>query len=123
MEKSIFNKKKWIKSHLDEILTMKKDGLTNKALIQSLIDDENMPFDLSESLLSRYLKDFCVVEPSISKENEKLTKKNLQKNDRIAEKNNQIQNLKRRLGRVIERNMHLTSQYKAITGRFRVFAW
>lgn len=120
MEKSIFNKKKWIKSHLDEILTMKKDGLTNKALIQSLIDDKNMPFDLSESLLSRYLKDFCVTESNVSKENEKLTKKNLRQIDRITEQNNEIQNLRRRLERVIERNMHLETDNESLKGRNRV---
>ena len=120
MEKSIFNKKKWIKSHLDEILTMKKDGLTNKAIIQSLIDDKNMPFDLSESLLSRYLKDFCVIEPSVSKENEKLTRKNLRQIDRISEQNNEIQNLKRRLERVIERNMYFETENEVLKERNRI---
>lgn len=120
MEKSIFNKKKWIKSHLDEILSMKKDGLTHKAIIQSLIANKNMPFDLSESLLSRYLKDFCVIEPNVSKENEKLNKKSLRQINRITAQNNEIQNLKRRLERVIERNMHFEIENEVVKKRNRI---
>jgi chromosome segregation ATPase len=120
MEESIFNKKKWIKSHLNEILTMKKDGLTHKAIIQSLTADISMPFDLSESLLSRYLKDLTVTEPSAFKENQKLIKKNFRQIDRITAQNNNIQNLKRRLERVIERNMHLEPENEFLKKRIRI---
>ena len=120
MEKSIFNKKRWIKSHLDVILTKKKEGLTYQAIIQYLIDHEKMPFDLSESLLSRYLKDFCDIEPSVSKRNEKLEKKNLRQIDRIAEQNNEIQNLKRRLERIQEQNITLDARNYALSERNRV---
>ena len=58
MNSSSFNKKKWLKNHLNEILQLKKQGLTHLAIIQSLKKQQKMPFDLTESLLSRYLKEF-----------------------------------------------------------------
>lgn len=120
MEKSIFNKKKWIKNHLEQILTKKKEGLTHQAIIQCLIDHEKMPFELSESLLSRYLKDFCGKEPSVSKENEQLKGKILRQNDRLKRQNNELQDLKRRFERVQERNITLDARNYSLSERNKV---
>ena len=56
MEKSIFNKKRWLLSRSDLILSLKQDGMTNKQVIEHLKSAEKMPFDLDESLFSRHCK-------------------------------------------------------------------
>ena len=66
-KRSIFNKKKWLRNYLEEILRLKKQGSTHQAIIQHLTEQQNMPFDLSESLLSRYLKEFAEDESTYKK--------------------------------------------------------
>ena len=79
-----------------------------------------MPFDLSESLLSRYLKEFAEDESTYKKVNDNLHNRIEQKNDRLAEKNHEIQNLKRRLERVLERNLHFDVENECLKDRNRI---
>ena len=116
----VFNKKKWLRNHLEEILLLKKQGSTHQAVIQHLTEQQNMPFDLSESLLSRYLKEFAEDESTYKKVNDNLHNRIEQKNDRLAEKNHEIQNLKRRLERVLERNLHFDVENECLKDRNRI---
>ena len=79
-----------------------------------------MPFDLSESLLSRYLKEFAEDESTYKKVNDNLHNRIERKNDRLAEKNHEIQNLKRRLERVLERNLHFDVENECLKDRNRI---
>ena len=117
---SIFNKKKWLRNYLEEILRLKKQGSTHQAIIQHLTEQQNMPFDLSESLLSRYLKEFAEDESTYKKVNDNLHNRIEQKNDRLAEKNHEIQNLKRRLERTLERNLHFDVENECLKNRNRI---
>ena len=119
-KRSVFNKKKWLRNHLEEILRLKKQGSTHQAVIQHLTEQQNMPFDLSESLLSRYLKEFAEDESTYKKVNDNLHNRIEQKNDRLAEKNHEIQNLKRRLERVLERNLHFDVENECLKDRNRI---
>jgi chromosome segregation ATPase len=119
-KRSIFNKKKWLRNYLEEILRLKKQGSTHQAIIQHLTEQQNMPFDLSESLLSRYLKEFAEDESTYKKVNDNLHNKIERKNDRLAEKNHEIQNLKRRLERVLERNLHFDVENECLKDRNRI---
>lgn len=119
-KRSIFNKKKWLRNYLEEILRLKKQGSTHQAIIQHLKEQQNMPFDLSESLLSRYLKEFAEDESTYKKVNNNLQNRIEQKNDRLAEKNHEIQNLKRRLERTLERNLHLDVENECLKDRNRI---
>ena len=119
-KRSIFNKKKWLRNYLEEILRLKKQGSTHQAIIQHLTEQQNMPFDLSESLLSRYLKEFAEDESTYKKVNDNLHNRIEQKNDRLAEKNHEIQNLKRRLERVLERNLHFDVENECLKDRNRI---
>ena len=119
-KRSVFNKKKWLRNHLEEILLLKKQGSTHQAVIQHLTEQQNMPFDLSESLLSRYLKEFAEDESTYKKVNDNLHNRIEQKNDRLAEKNHEIQNLKRRLERTLERNLHLDVENECLKDRNRI---
>ena len=119
-KRSVFNKKKWLRNHLEEILLLKKQGSTHQAVIQHLTEQQNMPFDLSESLLSRYLKEFAEDESTYKKVNGNLHNRIEQKNDRLAEKNHEIQNLKRRLERVLERNLHFDVENECLKDRNRI---
>ena len=119
-KRSIFNKKKWLRNYLEEILRLKKQGSTHQAIIQYLTEQQGMPFDLSESLLSRYLKEFAEDESTYKKVNDNLHNRIEQKNDRLAEKNHEIQNLKRRLERTLERNLHLDVENECLKDRNRI---
>lgn len=119
-KRSVFNKKKWLRNHLEEILRLKKQGSTHQAVIQHLTEQQNMPFDLSESLLSRYLKEFSEDESTYKKVNDNLQNRLERKNDRLAEKNHEIQNLKRRLERVLERNLHFDIENECLKDRNRI---
>ena len=119
-KRSVFNKKKWLRNHLEEILLLKKQGSTHQAVIQHLTEQQNMPFDLSESLLSRYLKEFSEDESTYKKVNDNLQNRLERKNDRLAEKNHEIQNLKRRLERVLERNLHFDVENECLKDRNRI---
>lgn len=119
-KRSIFNKKKWLRNYLEEILRLKKQGSTHQAIIQHLKEQQNMPFDLSESLLSRYLKEFAEDESTYKKVNDNLHNRIEQKNDRLAEKNHEIQNLKRRLERTLERNLHLDVENECLKNRNKI---
>ena len=119
-KRSVFNKKKWLRNYLKEILRLKKQGSTHQAIIQHLTEQQNMPFDLSESLLSRYLKEFAEDESTYKKVNDNLHNRIGQKNDRLAEKNHEIQNLKRRLERTLERNLHLDVENECLKDRNRI---
>ena len=119
-KRSVFNKKKWLRNYLEEILRLKKQGSTHQTIIQHLTEQQNMPFDLSESLLSRYLKEFAEDESTYKKVNGNLHNRIEQKNDRLAEKNHEIQNLKRRLERTLERNLHLDVENECLKDRNRI---
>ena len=119
-KRSIYNKKKWLRNHSEEILRLKKQGSTYQAIIQHLTEQQNMPFDLSESLLSRYLKEFAEDESTYKKVNDNLHNRIEQKNDRLAEKNHEIQNLKRRLERTLERNLHFDVENECLKNRNRI---
>ena len=119
-KRSVFNKKKWLRNYLEEILRLKKQGSTHQAVIQHLTEQQNMPFDLSESLLSRYLKEFSEDESTYKKVNDNLQNRLERKNDRLAEKNHEIQNLKRRLERVLERNLHFDVENECLKDRNRI---
>ena len=119
-KRSVFNKKKWLRNYLEEILHLKKQGSTHQAIIQHLTEQQNMPFDLSESLLSRYLKEFAEDESTYKKVNDNLHNRIEQKNDRLAEKNHEIQNLKRRLERTLERNLHFDVENECLKNRNRI---
>ena len=89
MEKSIFNKKRWLLSRSDLILSLKQDGMTNKQVIEHLKSAEKMPFDLDESLFSRHCK--AILEQlDFKKSNVTLTDKvqNLEKYKRYLEGSN-----------------------------------
>lgn len=119
-KRSIFNKKKWIRNHLDEILRQKKQGLTHQAVIQYLNEQQNMPFELSESLFSRYLKDFAEDEATYKKVNHSLSQKVERQNERLTRQNNEIQNLNRRLERVLERDIDLDFDNQNLKERNRI---
>lgn len=119
-KRSIYNKKKWLRNYLEEILRLKKQGSTHQAIIQHLTEQQNMPFDLSESLLSRYLKEFAEDESTYKKVNDNLQNRLERKNDRLAEKNHEIQNLKRRLERTLERNLHFEIENECLKKRNRI---
>ena len=119
-KRSIFNKKKWIRNHLDEILRQKKQGLTHQAVIQYLNEQQNMPFELSESLFSRYLKDFAEDEATYKKVNHSLSQKVERQNERLTRQNNDIQNLNRRLERVLERDIDLDFDNQNLKERNRI---
>lgn len=119
-KQSTFNKKQWIQSHLNEILNLKKQGLTYQGIIQSLKDQHNMPFDLTESLLSRYLNEFAKHESTTLKTETALNSKIERQKERLQSRNNEIQNLNRRLDRVIERNMHFEVENKNLKERNRI---
>ena len=119
-KRSVFNKKKWLRNHLEEILRLKKQGSSHQAVIQHLTEQQNMPFDLSESLLSRYLKEFSEDESTYKKVNDNLQNRLERKNDRLAEKNHEIQNLKRRLERTLERNLHLDVENECLKNRNKI---
>ena len=120
MNSSSFNKKKWLKNHLNEILQLKKQGLTHLAIIQSLKKQQKMPFDLTESLLSRYLKEFSSDEKTTLKTKMALDHKIERQNERLERQNNEIQNLKRRLERVLERNQQITNESLELKERNRI---
>ena len=118
--KPSFNKKKWLKNHLDNVLRLKKEGLTYQSIIQVLKKDLNMPFDLEESLLSRYLKEFAEDESTTLKTKTALTNKVERQIDRLTRQNNEIQNLKRRLDRMAEREMQMQIQNTQLKERNQV---
>lgn len=118
--KPSFNKKKWLKNHLDNVLRLKKEGLTYQSIIQVLKKDLNMPFDLEESLLSRYLKEFAEDESTTLKTKTALTNKVERQIDRLTRQNNEIQNLKRRLDRMAEREMKFEIENKNLKERNRI---
>lgn len=119
-KRSVFNKKKWLRNYLEEILRLKKQGSTHQTIIQHLTEQQNMPFDLSESLLSRYLKEFAEDESTYKKVNDNLHNRIERKNDRLAEKNHEIQNLKRRLERTLEGNLHFEIENECLKKRNRI---
>lgn len=118
--KPSFNKKKWLRNHLDDVLRLKKEGLTYQSIIQVLKKDLNMPFDLDESLLSRYLKEFAEDESTTLKTKTALTNKVERQIDRLTRQNNEIQNLKRRLDRMAEREMQMQIQNTQLKERNQV---
>lgn len=118
--KPSFNKKKWLKNHIDDVLRLKKEGLTYQSIIQVLKKDLNMPFDLEESLLSRYLKEFAEDESTTLKTKTALTNKVERQIDRLTRQNNEIQNLKRRLDRMAEREMQMQIQNTQLKERNQV---
>lgn len=118
--KTSFNKKKWLRNHLDDVLRLKKEGLTYQSIIQVLKKDLNMPFDLEESLLSRYLKEFAEDESTTLKTKTALTNKVERQIDRLTHQNNEIQNLKRRLDRMAEHKMQMQIQNTQLKERNQV---
>jgi len=112
-----FNKKRWLKAHLEEILYLKKQGLTHQAIIQSLKKEQKMPFELDESLLSRYLKEFVNDDSANLKTKTALDNKIERQNDRLTRQNNEIQNIKRRLERSLERNLRFEADNNALKER------
>jgi len=118
--KPSFNKKKWLRNHLDDVLRLKKEGLTYQSIIQVLKKDLNMPFDLEESLLSRYLKEFAEDESTTLKTKTALTNKVERQIDRLTRQNNEIQNLKRRLDRMAEREMRFEIENTNLKERNRI---
>lgn len=118
--KPSFNKKKWLINHLDDVLRLKKEGLIYQSIIQVLKKDFNMPFDLEESLLSRYLKEFAEDESTTLKTKTALTNKVERQIDRLTRQNNEIQNLKRRLDRMAEREMQMQIQNTELKERNQV---
>lgn len=121
--KPSFNKKKWLRNHLDDVLRLKKEGLTYQSIIQVLKKDFNMPFDLEESLLSRYLKEFAEDESTTLKTKTALTNKVERQIDRLTRQNNEIQNLKRRLDRMAERGMRFEIENKNLKERNRILEY
>lgn len=115
--KSYFNKKKWLRNNLDDILRLKKDGLTHKSIIQTLQTQQKMPFDLGESLLSRYLKEFANDESATLQTKTTLNNKLERQNARLIRQNNEIQNLKRHLDRMAEREMQVEIENKNLKER------
>jgi chromosome segregation ATPase len=118
--KPSFNKKKWLRNHLDDVLRLKKEGLTHQYIIQMLKKEQNMPFDLDESLLSRYLKEFAENKSTTLKTKTALTNKVERQNDRLSRQNNEIQNLKRRLDRMAEREIRMQIESKNLKERNQV---
>ncbi|HLU87714.1 MAG TPA: hypothetical protein VKZ44_08145 [Taishania sp.] len=118
--KPTFNKKKWLKNHLEDILHLKNDGLTHSSIIQTLKKEQNMPFELDESLLSRYLKEFVENESSTLKTKTALVNKVDRQRERLTRLNSEIQNHKRRLDRMTEREMKLEIENKNLKERNHV---
>lgn len=121
--KPTFNKKKWLKNHLEDILRLKSDGLTHASIIQALKKEQNMPFELDESLLSRYLKEFTEDESATAETKTALVNKVDRQKDRLTRLNNEIQNLNRRLERTIERDMKLEIENKDLKERNRILEY
>jgi len=119
-KRSIYNKKKWLRNYSEEILRLKQQDSTHQAIIQHLTEQQGMPFDLSESLLSRYLKEFAEDKSNSKKVDDNLHNRIERKNERLAEKNHEIQNLKRRLERTLERNLHFDVENECLKDRNRI---
>jgi len=115
-----FSKKKWLKNYFTEITQLKSDGLTYQAIIQSLKEQQQMPFDLDESLLSRYLKEFSNNESASLQTKTALNNKIERQKDRLTRQNNEIQNLKRQSDRTFERDMRLKVENAELKERNRV---
>lgn len=115
-----FSKKKWLKNYFTEITRLKSDGLTYQAIIQSLKEQQQMPFDLDESLLSRYLKEFSNNESATLQTKTALNNKIERQKDRLTRQNNEIQNLKRQSNRTFERDMRLKVENAELRERNRV---
>lgn len=56
MKNSIYNKKNWLLQRADLIVTLKENGLNHQHIIEHLKQHEQMPFDLEQSLFSRYYR-------------------------------------------------------------------
>ena len=56
MNPSVYDKKTWLKNHIEKILELQKNGLKQQQIIDALKQNYDMPFDIEKSLFSRHLK-------------------------------------------------------------------
>lgn len=105
---------------MEHILRLKSDGLTHASIIQALKKEQNMPFDLDESMLSRYLKEFTADRLATIETKTALVNKVDRQRERLTRLNNEIQNLKRRLDRMSEREVKLEIDNKNLQERNRI---
>lgn len=69
MTQSIYDKKTWLKNHIESIIALQKDGLKQQQIIEILKQKQGMPFDIDKSLFSRHLKSL-IAETQIEKDNQ-----------------------------------------------------
>ena len=69
MTQSIYDKKTWLKNHIESIIALQKDGLKQQQIIEILKQKQGMPFDIEKSLFSRHLKSL-IAETQIEKDNQ-----------------------------------------------------
>ena len=56
MNPYVYDKKTWLKNHIEEILELQKNGLKQQQIIDALKQTYGMPFDIEKSLFSRHFK-------------------------------------------------------------------
>ena len=69
MNPSVYDKKTWLKNHIEEILELQKNGLKQQQIIDALKQSYDMPFEIEKSLFSRHLKSL-ITETQVEKDNQ-----------------------------------------------------
>ena len=69
MTPSIYDKKTWLKHHIEEIIELQKNGLKQQQIIDVLKQSYDMPFEIEKSLFSRHLKSL-ITEAQLEQENQ-----------------------------------------------------
>ena len=69
MNPSVYDKKTWLKNHIEEILELQKNGLKQQQIIDALKQSYGMPFEIEKSLFSRHLKSL-ITETQVEKDHQ-----------------------------------------------------
>ena len=69
MTPSMYDKKMWLKHHIEKIIELQKNGLKQQQIIDVLKQSYDMPFEIEKSLFSRHLKSL-ITEAQVEKDNQ-----------------------------------------------------
>lgn len=69
MTQSIYDKKTWLRHHIEEIIELQKNGLKQQQIIDVLRQSYGMPFEIEKSLFSRHLKSL-ITETQLEQDNQ-----------------------------------------------------
>ena len=69
MTQSIYDKKTWLRHHIEEIIELQKNGLKQQQIIDVLRQSYGMPFEIENSLFSRHLKSL-ITETQLEQDNQ-----------------------------------------------------